>query len=195
MTRDKKRTVEARQLNESNVREIAEWIVPPPGRSGYSWYEGRSARFRTLSGILEVPIGSWVVRSGDSLIVLSPAEFVDLVDPKRRSRPLLGGVAAVGLVLGIAGAAAWHYTQVGDVGWTIYAQTGGPFRVAAPPRAAWWPTGLIFPLLGLCLGAATATVLARFGWTVSRIKVSPRGPAVGVAFSAEDDVTYLSVPE
>jgi hypothetical protein len=75
MTLYRMKPVEAFQLSEQNVREVAEWIVPRPGRSGYSWYEGGPARFRTSSGEVEVPIGSWVVRLADSVVVLGPLEF------------------------------------------------------------------------------------------------------------------------
>jgi len=67
--------VEAVQLTPDNVREVAEWLVPPPGRSGYSWYEGSPARFRLESGELVVPMGDWLVRLGSKFVPLSTNEF------------------------------------------------------------------------------------------------------------------------
>ncbi len=67
--------VEAVQLTPDNVREVAEWLVPPPGKSGYSWYQGSPARFRTVVGELVAEMGGWIVRLGSKFVPLSPDEF------------------------------------------------------------------------------------------------------------------------
>lgn len=70
--------VEAVQLTPDNVREVAEWLVPLPGRSGYVWYEGSPARFRTESGEMVVKMGEWIVRLGSKFVPLSTNEFEHL---------------------------------------------------------------------------------------------------------------------
>jgi hypothetical protein len=67
--------VEAVQLTPDNVREVAEWLVPSPGRSGYVWYEGSPARFRLQSGELAAAIGDWIIRLGSKFVPLSADEF------------------------------------------------------------------------------------------------------------------------
>jgi len=80
--------VEAVQLTPENMREVAEWLVPPPGRSGYTWYEGSPARFRTESGELIVGMGEWVVRLGSKFVCLSAAEFSQLFREPTSDRPV-----------------------------------------------------------------------------------------------------------
>jgi hypothetical protein len=77
--------VEAVQLTPVNVREVAEWLVPPPGRSGYVWYEGSPARFRTELGELVVGMDEWIVRLGRRFVALSVEEFESLFAPKNAS--------------------------------------------------------------------------------------------------------------
>jgi hypothetical protein len=67
--------VEARQISEENIREVAEWLEPEPGTYGYSWYSGRPARIWTSTEQLVVPIGHWIVRTAGSALVISPEEF------------------------------------------------------------------------------------------------------------------------
>ena len=67
--------VEAVQLTPEAIRSVAEWIVPEPGESGYSWYEGTPARFRTATGELAVPMGAWIVRLGTQFTAFSAEEF------------------------------------------------------------------------------------------------------------------------
>jgi heme/copper-type cytochrome/quinol oxidase subunit 1 len=84
-----------------------------------------------------------------------------------RPRALRVGLSLVGLVLGVAGAVVWHYTHYRETGWTVYLPLNAA-RVPPAPHAFWWPTAVVFPLLGLALGWGVASVLGRYGWTLRR---------------------------
>jgi hypothetical protein len=78
--------------------------------------------------------------------------------------------AAAGLVVGLAGAALWHWARQEVGGFTVFAPLNDQFTLPTH-HPGWWPSALIFVAGGLLIGTATGFTLARFGWTMTR---SPR---------------------
>jgi hypothetical protein len=75
--------------------------------------------------------------------------------------------AAAGLVVGLAGAALWHWARQEVGGFTVFAPLNDQFALPTH-HPGWWPSALIFVAGGLLIGTATGFTLARFGWTMTR---------------------------
>ena len=68
--------VEAIQLSEDNIRTVAEWLNPTD--SGYHWYGAQPARFRAPTGEIVAALGSWLVRLGSTVAVVSDPDFTNV---------------------------------------------------------------------------------------------------------------------
>ncbi len=83
-------------------------------------------------------------------------------------RGLTGMLTAAGFVVGIAATALWHWSRSTiSGGWTLYAPLNGPVRLPTH-HPGWWPTLLVFPVLGALVGAFAGFVLGRLGWAMVR---------------------------
>jgi hypothetical protein len=74
--------VEAMRLSDDSIRAVAEWL--DPSDSGYFWYAGQPARFRSPHGEVVASVGSWLVRLGTSVAVVSDADFSEVFTPLQR---------------------------------------------------------------------------------------------------------------
>lgn len=74
-------SIEAVKLQEGNIREVAEWLLPAPDQCGYFWYGDGPARLRTPRGELVAALGSWIVCLGQSFVVLDAVDFEAAFSP------------------------------------------------------------------------------------------------------------------
>jgi hypothetical protein len=82
-------------------------------------------------------------------------------------RALVVATTAVGLLLGVAGAVAWHFVDATHTGWFAYSAGPGPVRVSFG-EVGWWPAAVVAPALGAVAGLGAGLLLARAGWRLTR---------------------------
>jgi hypothetical protein len=80
---------------------------------------------------------------------------------------LIRAFGLLGLAIGIAAAAAWHWWRSSFSGGFIAYSPPGSFTLPMH-HPGWWPTLVLFPLLGLVIGVVIAAILTRLGWALSR---------------------------